>query len=71
MIERDGIRVTSPARTILDAAGAGTAPDQIALAIRQAVDRGLVTRDQLMERATSRGQRVERLVAGALAAQPA
>jgi predicted transcriptional regulator of viral defense system len=71
MVERDGIRVTSPARTILDAAEAGTAPDQIALAIRQALDRGLVTRDQLMERATSRGQRVERLVAGALAAQPA
>jgi predicted transcriptional regulator of viral defense system len=71
MVERDGIRVTSPARTILDAAEAGTAPDQVALAIRQAVDRGLVTRDQLIEGARGRGQRIERLVAGALAAQPA
>ncbi len=65
-VERDGIRVTSPARTILDVAEAGMSPDQVGLAIRQAVDRGLVTPNQLLERARERGRRVEGLVTAAV-----
>jgi predicted transcriptional regulator of viral defense system len=63
---RDGIRVTSVPRTIVDAAEAGTGPEQIELAIRQAIQRGLTTRGRL-ERATSdRSDRVRALVDRAL-----
>lgn len=63
---RDGMVVTSATRTILDAAEAGTAPDQIELAVVQAVERGLATPDQLRQGAAERGRRVAALVEGAL-----
>jgi predicted transcriptional regulator of viral defense system len=63
---RDGMVVTSATRTILDAAEAGTAPDQIELAVAQAVERGLATTDQLKRGAAERGRRVAALVEGAL-----
>jgi predicted transcriptional regulator of viral defense system len=66
VVVRDGMRLTSPSRTILDAAEAGTAPEQIELAIRQAITRGLATKNQLFEGAKHRNGRVQRLVAGAL-----
>ena len=66
IVTRDGIRMTAPGRTILDAAEAGTAPEQVEMAIQQALDRGLVTRKRLSEDAMKRSQRVQRLVAGAL-----
>ena len=69
-MERDGIRVTSPVRTILDVAEAGMSPDQVSRAVRQAVERGLATRSQLRERGRERGRRVESLVSGALEALP-
>lgn len=65
---RDGVRLTAAARAIVDAAEAGAAPEQIERAAIQAVERGLATPQQLMERADERGRRVARLVAGALAA---
>jgi DNA-binding MarR family transcriptional regulator len=45
-------------------------PDQVSRAIRQALERGLVTRRQLRERGRARGRRVESLVSGALEALP-
>jgi predicted transcriptional regulator of viral defense system len=42
---RHGIRVTTPARTIIDAARSGTAPEQIQMAIRQALQEGRTTAD--------------------------
>jgi predicted transcriptional regulator of viral defense system len=65
VVERDGIRVTSAGRTIVDAAEWGTAPEQIEMAVAQALHRGLVTRDQLESLARTRGLRVQRLVVGA------
>lgn len=59
---RDGMRVTSPGRTILDVAQSGVAPDQVAAAVRQAIDRGMVMPDQVLAGARRRGGRVERLV---------
>ncbi|MGI8610392.1 MAG: type IV toxin-antitoxin system AbiEi family antitoxin domain-containing protein [Candidatus Dormibacteria bacterium] len=69
-VERDGIRLTSPVRTILDVALDGTSPDQVIRAIRLAIDRGVVTRSQLLAGAKNRGRRVERLVAGAVGDVP-
>jgi len=65
---RDGIRLTAAARTIVDAAEAGTAPEQIERAAIQAVERGLLTVPQLRQHAGQRSRRVARLVADALGA---
>jgi predicted transcriptional regulator of viral defense system len=66
VVTREGIPVTSPARSIVDAAEAGTAPDQVVMAAREAIDRGLATTSKLRAAARGRGSRVERLVERAL-----
>lgn len=63
---RDGVRVTSPVRTIVDAAEEGTAPEEIIAAAIQAVERGMATEARLLAAARQRGARVERLVRRAL-----
>jgi len=63
---REGIRLTGPVRSILDAAEAGTAPEQIFSAARQALDRGVATRSSLIRAAKMRGGRIERLLREAL-----
>jgi predicted transcriptional regulator of viral defense system len=62
----DGVRLTTPLRSILDAAEYGTSPEQIVMAITQAVERGQIFPDALRSRARGYGARVERLVAIAL-----
>ncbi len=62
VVVRDGIRVTAPARSILDAASAGTAPEQIETAVTQSIDRGLVVAQDLITLAEDRSGRVARLV---------
>ena|SRR5438093_4177297 len=57
-----GLRVTSPERTILDAAEAGTAPEQVEMAVRQALDRGWLDAARLRAGAAARGQRVANLI---------
>jgi predicted transcriptional regulator of viral defense system len=66
VVVRDGIRVTAPARSIIDAAQAGTAPEQIMAAVSQALDRGMATESKLLATAKARGGRVERLVRQAI-----
>jgi len=66
VVVRDGMRVTSPVRSIVDAAEAGTAPEQVITAVAQAMDRGVATQAQLLAAARKRGPRVERLVRRAL-----
>lgn len=63
----EGIRVTSPERTILDAAEAGTEPEQIDMAIAQSLRRGWLDALQLREKARTRERRVISLVEQALA----
>jgi predicted transcriptional regulator of viral defense system len=50
---RDGLPLTAPARTLLDAADQ-LQPEQFAMAVRQALRRGLVTAGQLKEEAIRR-----------------
>ena len=66
IVVRDGIRLTSPARTILDAAEAGSAPEQIEMAIQQAIARGFITPTQIANDARNRSRRVQRLVNSAM-----
>ena len=67
IISRRGVRLTGPARTIVDVAAAGVAPDQVAEAVSQALRRGLTTPALLREAARSRGHRVQQLVETAFA----
>jgi predicted transcriptional regulator of viral defense system len=64
---RDGMRLTGPARTIVDVADTGGAPEQVVRAAQQAIDRGLTTPSRLREAAHGRGRRVDQLVEIALA----
>jgi predicted transcriptional regulator of viral defense system len=65
-ITRDGMAITSPIRSILDAAEAGTAPEQIEMAVGQVVKEGLAIPEQLQRDANQRGRRVATLIANAL-----
>jgi predicted transcriptional regulator of viral defense system len=60
--EYEGLPVTAPARTIVDAAAAGTGPEQIELAVRQAIARGLTTAVHLRAAAARRRYRNRRTV---------
>jgi predicted transcriptional regulator of viral defense system len=62
VVSREGIRVTDPVRSILDAAGAGTGPEQIEMAVRQALNEGLITRRSLFAQADRRGGVVANLI---------
>ncbi len=66
VVVREGMRVTAPVRAILDAAEAGTAPEQVIAAAVQAMEQGLATRQQLLAAAAERSSRVEQLVRRAL-----
>ncbi len=50
---RDGLPLTAPARTLLDVAER-IQPEQLSMAVRQALRRGLLTADQLQEEAQRR-----------------
>jgi predicted transcriptional regulator of viral defense system len=57
-----GVPVTSPERSIVDSLEAGTQPEQIELAIRQALQRGLTTSRRLRAAAAGRPTRVRAFV---------
>lgn len=59
---RGGVRVTSPERTLLDVAKSGIGPEQLQLAIRQALERGLVTAGSLRRSAERYGGRARAVV---------
>jgi predicted transcriptional regulator of viral defense system len=67
VVTREGIRVTAPTRSIIDAASTGTAPEQIEAAVKQALDEGLVTpRSLLSQLGRHDGGRVGQLVRRAI-----
>ena len=65
-IMRDGMAVTSPTRSILDTAEVGMAPEQVEMAVAQAIERGMAVPQQLRNGARERGRRVSVLVEDAL-----
>ena len=62
VVERKGVKVTSPTRTIVDAAEVGVGTEQVEMATIQAIRRGLTTEGRLREEAEKRGQRVATLI---------
>ena len=63
---RDGVQVTTAIRTLLDVAAAGVGEDQVAEAVREALQRGLVRRNDLVTAAWSRGGRARKVIERAL-----
>jgi predicted transcriptional regulator of viral defense system len=62
---RGGLPLTAPARTLIDVAGE-LQPEQLEMALRQALGRGLLTARELAEEARNRGH--HNAVSGALTA---
>ncbi|MFN8224420.1 MAG: type IV toxin-antitoxin system AbiEi family antitoxin domain-containing protein [Gaiellales bacterium] len=56
------VLVTSPERTIVDSLEDGTQPEQIELAVQQALQRGLTTRGRLQAAAAGRSSRVRAFI---------
>jgi predicted transcriptional regulator of viral defense system len=66
-----GLPVTSPERTIVDALETGAQPEQIEMAIHQALDRGLTTPRRLRAAASTRPARVRKFIKRRLGGVPA
>lgn len=67
----EGLPVTSPERTIVDSLEAGVQPEQVEMAIGQALERGLTTPRRLAEAASERSARVRRFIERHLEEAPA
>jgi hypothetical protein len=65
-IVRDGIPLTSAARTIVDVAADGILPEQVEMAVQQATERGLISAEGLRRQAEGYGRRVRQLVRTAM-----
>ena len=62
----EGLPVTTVPRTLVDVTAAGLADEQVRQAIQEALRRGLVARESLLQLSASRGGRIKRLVDEAL-----
>jgi predicted transcriptional regulator of viral defense system len=60
--EVSGVAATTPERAIVDCIDGGTQPEQVELAIRQALQRGLTTRRRLADATAARSSRTRDLV---------
>lgn len=67
IVTREGVRATAAARSIWDAAEAGTAPEQILRAVREALRAGMALPDQFAPRGRY-GRRANALMGRAIAA---
>lgn len=63
---RDGLRVTAPARAIVDVADGGSGPEQIVAGIQEAIRRGLTTPELLHAAAARTSSRVRELLEQAI-----
>ncbi len=66
IVQHDGFRATSLARSIVDAARVNTTPEQILVAVREGLRRNLLTRRDLDQALRTAPVRVQRLIARAL-----
>jgi len=66
IIMREGLPITTVARTIADVARSGLAEEQVRLAIREALQQGLTTKEDLCRQADRRGGRAAQLIAQTL-----
>jgi predicted transcriptional regulator of viral defense system len=63
---RDGLRVTTVARTIADVAASGLAEELVRQAIQEALRRGLVSHKELLMQSERRGGRAKKIITDVL-----
>ncbi len=63
---REGLPVTTVARTIADVSVSGLAEEQVQQAVRESLQRGLTSQDELLSHADRRGGRAKRIIQAAL-----
>ena len=66
IVIREGMRVTSVPRTIADCTQLGTGPEQIEMAVAEAIQRGITTRRRLEDAFANRPSRVRAVLSTAL-----
>ncbi len=64
---REGLPITTVARTIADVAASGLADELIRQAIQETLQRGLASRDELLNQADQRGGRAKKIIRAVLA----
>ena len=64
---REGLPITTVARTIADVAASGLADELIRQAIQETLQRGLASRDELLNQADQRGGRAKKIIQAVLA----
>jgi len=64
---RNGIKMTSPTRTIVDVAEAGTSEEHVERAVAEALEIGVTSPQRLGAAAAERSQRVRRMIERAIA----
>jgi predicted transcriptional regulator of viral defense system len=63
---RGGLQVTTAARTIADVASRGLAEEQVSQAIQEALQRGLVSQEELLTQAERSGGRAKKIILPAI-----
>lgn len=63
---RNGIRITSPTRTIVDVAETGTSVEHVERSVAEALQAGMTSARRLRAAAASRSQRVQRVIEQAI-----
>jgi hypothetical protein len=68
VVEHGGYTVTTPTRSLVDVAAADLPPDQLVIAVRDAIQRGVTTRPRLLAHAETLSDRATLLIERALGA---
>jgi predicted transcriptional regulator of viral defense system len=63
---RSGLQITTVARTIADVASRGLAEEQVRQAVQEALQRGLVSQEELLTQAERRGGRAKKIILSAI-----
>lgn len=66
---REGLRVTSAARTIIDVVASGVAEEQIKKAVHEAIQQGLTNKDELLSAASRRGSKILHIILNILGSE--
>ena len=62
VVQREGLSVTSAARTIIDVVASGIAEEHIQKAVHEAIQQGLAGKDELLSMASRRGGRILHMI---------
>lgn len=62
VLRREGLPITSPARTIIDVTASGLSEEHIRKAVQEAIHQGLASKNELLSLASRRGGSIQRII---------